>query len=46
MGGACTVNACKNWKKSAWFRRRRPWRRACNLSAEMPEPGERPCWSR
>ena len=27
----CAVNACKNWKKSAWFRR-----------PEMPEPGESP----
>ena len=38
----CTVNACKNWKKSAWFRRRAPLEEGLHLSAEMPEPGESP----
>lgn len=29
----CTINACKNWKKSAWFRRRAPLRRLAALAA-------------
>ena len=42
----CTVNACKNWKKSAWFRRRAPLEEGLHLSTEMPEPGRAPFWSR
>ena len=38
----CAVNACKNWKKSAWFRRRAPLEEGLHLGAEMPEPGESP----
>ena len=37
-----TINRCKNWKKSAWFRRRAPLEEGLHLSAEMPEPGESP----
>ncbi len=33
-----TVNACKNWKKSAWFRRRAPLEEGLHLSVEDPEP--------
>ena len=34
----CAVNACKNWKKSAWFRRRAPLEEGLHLSVEAPEP--------
>lgn len=33
-----SVNACKNWKKSAWFRRRAPLEEGLHLAAEVPEP--------
>lgn len=33
-----TINACKNWKKSAWFRRRAPLEEGLHLSVENPEP--------
>lgn len=33
-----SVNACKNWKKSAWFRRRAPLEEGLHLAAEAPEP--------
>ena len=36
------INQFKNWKKSAWFRRRAPLEEGLHLSAEMPEPGESP----
>lgn len=32
------VNECKNWRKSAWFRRRAPLDEGLSLSAEDPEP--------
>lgn len=32
------VNECKNWKKSAWFRRRAPLEDGLHLSVENPEP--------
>ena len=32
------VNQCKNWKKSAWVRRRAPLEEGLSLSAEAPEP--------
>ena len=31
-------NQCKNWKKSAWVRRRAPLEEGLSLSAEAPEP--------
>ena len=34
------VNECKNWKKSAWFRRRAPLDEGLHLSVENPEPEE------
>lgn len=33
-----TINRCKNWKKSAWFRRRAPLEEGLHLSVEAPEP--------
>lgn len=33
------VNACKNWRKSAWFRRRAPLEEGLHLAVETPEPG-------
>lgn len=33
-----TVNACKNWKRSAWFRHRAGLDGALSLSVEAPEP--------
>lgn len=33
-----TVNACKNWKRSAWFRHRAGLDAALSLSVEAPEP--------
>ncbi|MFQ7854835.1 MAG: hypothetical protein ACLRIS_06635 [Flavonifractor plautii] len=33
-----SVNACKNWKKSAWFRRRAPLEEGLHLAEEAPEP--------
>lgn len=35
-----TINQCKNWKKSAWFRRRVPLEQAAELRVEAPEEGE------
>lgn len=32
-----TINACKDWKKSAWFRHRISLDAALSLSVEMPE---------
>ena len=32
------VNECKNWKKSAWVRRRAPLEEGLSLSVEAPEP--------
>ena len=32
-----SVNACKNWKKSAWFRRRAPLEEGLHLAAEAPD---------
>lgn len=34
------VNECKNWKKSAWFRRRAPLDEGLTLAVENPEPEE------
>ena len=31
------VNACKNWRRSAWFRRRAPLEEGLRLPVEMPE---------
>ena len=35
-----TVNQCKNWKKSAWFRRRARLEEAEGLCIQLPEPEE------
>lgn len=35
-----TINACKNWKKSAWFRRSVRLDAALSLSVEAPEPAD------
>ena len=32
------VNECKNWRKTAWFRRRVPMDESLQLAAEDPEP--------
>lgn len=32
------VNECKNWRKSAWFRRRVPLDEGLWLAVELPEP--------
>lgn len=32
------VNDCKNWRKTAWFRRRVPLDESLRLAAEDPEP--------
>lgn len=32
------VNQCKNWRKTAWFRRRAPLEEGLALSVEAPEP--------
>ena len=32
------VNECKNWRKTAWFRRRVPLDESLQLTAEDPEP--------
>ena len=32
------VNECKNWRKTAWFRRRVPLDESLRLAAEDPEP--------
>lgn len=34
------INVCKNWKKSAWFRRRAPLEEGLHLSVELSEPEE------
>ena len=34
------VNACKNWRKSAWFRHRVPLDEGLALAVENPEPEE------
>lgn len=36
----CAINACKNWRKSAWFRRRAPLEEGLHLWVEMPEPAD------
>ena len=36
------VNCCKDWKKSAWVRRRLPLEAAAHAAVHLPEPGERP----
>ena len=33
------VNACKNWKRTAWFRHRVPLDDSLQLTVQMPEPG-------
>ena len=38
-----SVNACKNWKKSAWFRRRAPLEEGLHLAAEVSRRTAR-CW--
>ncbi len=35
-----TINECKNWKRSAWFRRRASLEEAAGLSTEPPEVEE------
>lgn len=37
-----TINCCKDWKKSAWQRRRVPLEAAANAAVYLPEPGESP----
>lgn len=32
------VNECKNWRRSAWFRRRAPLEEGLELAVEDPEP--------
>ena len=32
-----TINQCKNWKKSAWFRHRAPLEEGLHLAVEAPE---------
>lgn len=36
------VNACKNWKKAAWFRHRAPLDEGLQLSVQMPDSEEGP----
>ena len=36
------VNCCKDWKKSAWVRRRLPLEAAAHAAVHLPEPGESP----
>ena len=33
------VNCCKDWKKSAWVRRRLPLEAAAHAAVHLPEPG-------
>ena len=37
-----TVNCCKDWKKSAWVRRRLPLEAAAHAAVHLPEMGESP----
>ena len=37
-----TINQCKNWKKSAWFRHRAPLEEGLHLAVEAPEPEDGP----
>ncbi|WP_338112696.1 sigma-70 family RNA polymerase sigma factor [Oscillibacter valericigenes] len=37
-----TVNCCKDWKKSAWVRRRLPLEAAAHAAVHLPEVGESP----
>ena len=37
-----TVNCCKDWKKSAWVRRRLPLEAAAHAAVHLPELGESP----
>ena len=37
-----TVNCCKDWKKSAWIRRRLPLEAAAHAAVHLPELGESP----
>ena len=41
-----TVNCCKDWKKSAWVRRRLPLEAAAHAAVHLPELGRAPCWRR
>ena len=36
------VNCCKDWKKSAWVRRRLPLEAAAHTAVHLPELGESP----
>ena len=36
------VNCCKDWKNSAWVRRRLPLEAAAHAAVHLPEPGESP----
>ena len=36
------VNCCKDWRKSAWQRRRAPMEAAADAAVCLPEPGESP----
>ena len=36
------VNCCKDWKKSAWVRRRLPLEAAAHAAVHLPEPAESP----
>ena len=36
------VNCCKDWRKSAWQRRRAPMEAAADAAVYLPEPGESP----
>ena len=40
------VNCCKDWKKSAWVRRRLPLEAAAHAAVHLPELGRAPCWRR
>ena len=42
LGGPGAVNCCKDWKKSAWVRRRLPLEAAAHAAVHLPEPGESP----
>ena len=39
------VNCCKDWRKSAWQRRRAPLEAAAHAAVYLPEPGESPVLS-
>ena len=40
-----TINCCKDWRKSAWQRRRAPLEAAAHAAVYLPEPGESPVLS-